>query len=60
MPLVPWSAAGAYMASTLGVSTMEYLPWAVLNYTGIIFAIILAATGFGIAKIDNKEEVASK
>ncbi|MGL5755816.1 MAG: Na+/H+ antiporter NhaC [Paraclostridium sp.] len=60
VPLVPWSAAGAYMASTLGVSTMEYLPWAVLNYTGIIFAIILAATGFGIAKIDNKEEVANK
>ncbi|MBC8630549.1 Na+/H+ antiporter NhaC [Paeniclostridium hominis] len=56
VPLVPWSAAGAYMASTLGVSTMEYLPWAVLNYTGIIFAIILAATGFGIAKIDNKNK----
>lgn len=60
VPLVPWSAAGAYMASTLGVSTMEYLPWAVLNYTGIIFAIILAATGFGIAKIDDKEKVESK
>ena len=56
VPLVPWSAAGAYMASTLGVSTMEYLPWAVLNYTGIIFAIILAATGFGIAKRDNKNK----
>lgn len=61
VPLVPWSAAGAYMASTLGVSTMEYLPWAVLNYTGIIFAIILAATGFGISKIDNKgKELAKK
>jgi Na+:H+ antiporter, NhaC family len=61
VPLVPWSAAGAYMESTLGVSTMEYLPWAVLNYTGIIFAIILAATGFGIAKIDNKgKELAKK
>ncbi|CEP89086.1 Na /H antiporter [[Clostridium] sordellii] len=61
VPLVPWSAAGAYMASTLGVSTMQYLPWAVLNYTGIIFAIILAATGFGISKIDNKgKELAKK
>lgn len=56
VPLVPWSAAGAYMASTLGVSTMEYLPWAVLNYTGIIFAIILAVTGFGIAKIDKEDK----
>ena len=52
VPLIPWSAAGAYMAATLGVSTLEYLPWAILNYTGIIFAIIFALTGFGIAKID--------
>ena len=57
VPLIPWSAAGAYMAATLGVSTLEYLPWAILNYTGIIFAIIFALTGFGIAKIDvNKEK----
>ncbi|MGL5312471.1 MAG: Na+/H+ antiporter NhaC [Peptostreptococcaceae bacterium] len=57
VPLIPWSAAGAYMASTLGVSTLEYLPWAILNYTGIIFAVILAATGFGIAKIDPQEDI---
>ncbi|QEK10961.1 Na+/H+ antiporter NhaC [Crassaminicella thermophila] len=55
VPLIPWSAAGAYMTSTLGVSTLEYLPWAVLNYMGIVFAIILAITGFGIARIDYKE-----
>lgn len=58
VPLVPWSAAGAYMASTLGVPTLEYLPWAVLCYTGFIFAIIWGFTGFGIAKLedDKKEE----
>lgn len=56
VPLVPWSAAGAYMTSTLGVSTIEYLPWAILNYTGIIFAIILAFTGFGIAKLNTESE----
>ncbi|MDU2353213.1 MAG: Na+/H+ antiporter NhaC, partial [Anaerococcus sp.] len=33
VPLIPWSAAGAYMAATLGVETLTYLPWAVLNYT---------------------------
>ena len=27
-PLVPWSLCGAYMAGTLGVSTMSYLPFA--------------------------------
>ncbi len=56
VPLIPWSAAGAYMAATLGVSTLEYLPWAILNYTGIIFAIIFAFTGFGISKIDVKKD----
>ena len=56
VPLIPWSAAGAYMASTLGVATLEYLPWAVLNYMGIVFAIIFAYTGIGIAKLNKSEE----
>jgi len=52
VPLIPWSAAGAYMTATLGVPTVEYLPWAILNYMGVVFAIILAITGIGIAKIN--------
>lgn len=56
VPLIPWSAAGAYMTATLGVSTMEYLPWAVVNYMGIVFAIVLAFTGFGIAYIDSSKK----
>lgn len=55
VPLIPWSAAGAYMTATLGVDTLQYLPWAILNYSGIIFAIIYAITGFGIAKLDKNE-----
>ena len=55
VPLIPWSAAGAYMTATLGVDTLQYLPWAILNYTGIVFAIIYAITGFGIAKLDKNE-----
>ena len=55
VPLIPWSAAGAYMTATLGVDTLQYLPWAILNYSGIIFAIIFAITGFGIAKLDKNE-----
>lgn len=56
VPLIPWSAAGAYMASTLGVPTMEYLPWAILNYSGIVFAIIFAITGIGITKSKNSND----
>lgn len=52
VPLIPWSSAGAYMASTLGVEVVAYFPYAVLCYAGIIMAIICAFTGFGIAKLN--------
>lgn len=55
IPLVPWSAGGAYMSSTLGVATWDYVPWAIFNYTGFLFAILWGFTGFGIAKIKNSE-----
>ena len=55
-PLVPWSLAGVYMTSTLGVPTTQYAPWACLCYTGVIFAIIWGFTGFGIAKIKKGED----
>lgn len=54
--LVPWTAAGVYMATTLGVPTLQYVPWAILNYTGMIFALIWAATGIGIMKIKKGSE----
>jgi len=49
VPLIPWSAAGVFMATTLDVPTLSYLPWAVLNYTGFLFAIFYGFTGFSIA-----------
>ena len=55
VPLVPWSAAGAYMTATLGVETLDYMPWAILCYTGFIFAIIYGFTGIGIAKLPKEE-----
>ncbi|MBB6630768.1 Na+/H+ antiporter NhaC [Clostridium algidicarnis] len=55
-PIVPWTAAGVYMATTLGVPTLSYLPWAIICYTGVIFAIIWGYTGFGIAKINEGDE----
>lgn len=50
-PMVPWSLAGVYMTSVLGVPTVQYAPWAVLCYTGVFFAILWGFTGFGIKKI---------
>ncbi|SDI75173.1 Na+/H+ antiporter NhaC [Natribacillus halophilus] len=57
-PLVPWSAAGVFFSSTLGVSIYGsdgYAMWAILCYITPIIAVILAYTGIGIYKL-NKEE----
>jgi len=40
--LVPWNTCGAYMSATLGVATLDYLPYAVFNYVGPLIAIALA------------------
>ncbi|MFN3071569.1 Na+/H+ antiporter NhaC [Serratia sp. J2] len=50
-PLIPWTAAGVYMATTLGVSTLDLLPWAVQCYAAVFFALIYGFTGFGIARV---------
>jgi NhaC family Na+:H+ antiporter len=52
-PLVPWNTCGAYMAATLGVATMSYLPYAFFNIINPFMAILLAVTGIGIKKIEN-------
>ena len=54
VPLVPWSAAGVYMSGVLGVSVLEYAPWAVFCYTGFIFAILWGYTGIGITKVKTR------
>jgi NhaC family Na+:H+ antiporter len=58
VPLVPWSMAGVFMGGTLGVPTLSYLPWAVMCYMGMIFALIYGFTGFAIApKIRDDETI---
>ncbi|MBD2810466.1 Na+/H+ antiporter NhaC [Xenorhabdus sp. Vera] len=61
-PLLPWTTAGIYMATTLGVNTFDLLPWAIQCYTAVFFALIYGFTGFGIAKTTpqnslNKKEI---
>ena len=41
--------AGVFMAGTLGVDTLAYAPWAVMCYTGFLFALLYGATGFAVA-----------
>ena len=52
VPLVPWAIAGTYMSTTLGVPTLRYLPWAILCYGSMIFALIFGYTGIFIKKVE--------
>lgn len=49
-PLVPWNTCGAFMASTLGVATFAYLPFAFFNLINPLVSILYGFTGFTIVK----------
>lgn len=55
-PLMPWTVSAIFMATTLGVPTVEYLPWAVFCMTGWMFSLLLAAlygrTNFGLKSLE--------
>lgn len=52
---VPWNTCGVFIASTLGVSVVEYAPFAILNYTVPIISIIFGYIGFKIIGLDEIE-----
>ncbi len=57
-PLVPWGLCGVFFTGALGVSTLEYLPFAFLCYLTPIVAIVYAVTGKFIWKEnDSKNSV---
>src|SRR5262249_39195627 len=43
--LIPWNSCGAYMAATLGIATVHYLPYAVFNFASPLLAIAIAFLG---------------
>ncbi len=53
-PLVPWNTCGLFMASTLGVATFAYLPFAFLNLINPLVSIFYGYTGITMERIDSK------
>jgi NhaC family Na+:H+ antiporter len=41
-PLVPWNSCGAYMAATLGVATLDFLPYCFFNLLNPLITIVAA------------------
>ncbi len=59
--LIPWNSNGMYMASTLGVATLSYIPYCFLGWLTPVVALILAWTGIGVFyKNGKKPEKAEK
>lgn len=46
--LIPWTTAGAFYAVTLGVPTLEYAPFAFLNYLNPLVSVAMASLGWGL------------
>ncbi len=54
-PLLPWTSAGVYMATTLGVSTLDLLPGYPM-LCGNLLALIYGFSGIGIARTASASE----
>ncbi|MRX71512.1 Na+/H+ antiporter NhaC [Bacillus lacus] len=39
-PLIPWGVSGAFFSQSLGVSVIDYLPYAIFLYTAPLFSIL--------------------
>ncbi|MDO6775355.1 Na+/H+ antiporter NhaC [Shewanella sp. 3_MG-2023] len=52
-PLIPWNTCGAFMASTLGVATIAYLPYAIFN---LVCPFISASYAYFNIKIQPLDE----
>ena len=52
-PLIPWTTCGAFMASTLGVATVAYLPYAFFN---LVCPFVSASCAYFKFKIEPLQE----
>jgi len=55
-PLVPWNTCGAYMAATLGVGTLAYLPFVFFNLINPVISVIYGFTGFTMVKTGEADD----
>ncbi|GAA3720826.1 MULTISPECIES: Na+/H+ antiporter NhaC [Salinicoccus] len=60
LPFVPWGVSGIYYWEILGVSVADYWIWAIPCYLCVVFAMINAKTGIGIAKADDQATAGSR
>ena len=50
-PLVPWNSCGAFMGAVLGVSALQYLPYALFNIASPVLSVAYGFTGFKVERV---------
>ena len=53
--LVPWNTCGAFMATTLGVGTLAYLPFCIFNLMSPVISYAYALANFKVESIHDEE-----
>ncbi|MBQ3291337.1 MAG: Na+/H+ antiporter NhaC [Mogibacterium sp.] len=54
--LIPWNTCGVFIATTLKITTAQYAPWAVFNYTMPLITFLLAFAGITATKMTAEEQ----
>ena len=55
--LVPWGVGGVFIANTLGVPTIQYLPFVFFSLLCPIFSLLSGFTGVGLKKLGSDQSV---
>jgi NhaC family Na+:H+ antiporter len=53
--LIPWNSCGAFMAATLGVTTVAYMPFTFFNILSPLISVALAFLGVRMLKVPSAE-----
>jgi len=54
--LIPWSTTSIFYVTTLGIKTVDYAPYALLNYINPLLAVVFAYLGIAIFKTEPEKE----
>jgi NhaC family Na+:H+ antiporter len=58
--LIPWNSCGAYMAATLGVTTLSYAPYAIFNLVSPLLVVAIACANVRMPRRATSEQPAAQ
>ena len=52
--LIPWTTTGVYYTGVLGIATLDYAQWAILNWVNPILGIVFAWLGIALFRVKKR------